>query len=198
MTTSGRWRASCAAIGPGPDVAIDNYEDVRAFTLDQSRVEELLLAQNECVFVWSTRDHWPVGVVMSYVWRDGKVWLTSSSQRKRISAVRRDNRVCVVVSGMGSALGAGKTVTLKGRCRLVDDQPTKDWFYPALAVAIFPGNERQQKNFIRFLDSPGRVILEVTPTAAITHDIDKLSAAASATLRAERESATLSNDRLVD
>ncbi len=167
-------------------MTLSDYEDVREFTLDDDRMGELLASQNECSFVWSTKDGWPVGVIMSFVWRDGRVWLTSSRQRKRVAAVQRDDRVSIIVSGIGTPIGAGKTVTLKGRCRVVEDDETKRWFYPALAAAIFPGNERRQAKFTSFLDSPGRVIFEVTPVGTISHDIDKLSAAASASLRSRR------------
>lgn len=177
-----------------------DYEDVRAFTLDEARQHDLLTSQNECSFVWATKDGWPVGVIMSYVWHHGKIWLTSSRQRKRIKAVQRDDRVSIIISGLGTPMGSGKTVTFKGRCRLHDDEETKSWFYPALAAAIFPGNERRQQNFTRFLDSPGRVILEVTPVGTISHDIDKLSAAASRALKREAGSddSPLSTKRSVD
>jgi hypothetical protein len=167
-----------------------NYEDVRAFTLDDDEQDNLLRTQNECSFVWSTRDGWPVGVVMSYVWRDGKVWLTSSVQRKRVKAVARDPRVSVIVSGAGTPIGPGKTVTLKGRCVIHDDEATARWFYPELARAIFPDNEVRQERFIDLLDSPGRVVFEVTPVATITHDVEKLARSASRARRAaEAESA---------
>ena len=74
--------------------------------------ERLLLAHNECTFIWSNRDGWPVGVIMSYVWRRGRFWLTASSQRARVSAVRRDPRVCVVVTSTGSPLPRNKTETI--------------------------------------------------------------------------------------
>jgi general stress protein 26 len=164
-------------------VTVD-YEDVRAFTLDDEQQDELLTTQNECTFVWSTRDGWPVGVIMSFVWRDGKVWLTSSVQRKRVKAVTRDPRVSVIVSGAGTSIGAGKTVTLKGRCVLRNDPETAAWFYPALAKAIFADNEVRQQRFIALLDSPGRVIFEVTPVATITHDVEKLARSASRARRA--------------
>ena len=183
-------------------MALKDYEDVTGFTLDEERMGELLTAQNECSFVWGTRDGWPVGVIMSYVWRDGRVWLTSSRRRKRITAIQRDDRVSVIVSGLGTPVGSGKTVTIKGRARLHDDAGVKAWFYPALAAAIFPGNDRRQQNFSRFLDSPGRVIIEVVPVGTISHDIDKLAAAASETLRVERETSgtggPLSTNRSVD
>ena len=58
----------------------ENYEDVTVFGLDADDEAEMLDAQNECTFIWSNKEGWPVGVIMSYVFRDGKFWLTASSQ----------------------------------------------------------------------------------------------------------------------
>ena len=55
--------------------------------LDADDETEMLDAQNECTFIWSNKEGWPVGVIMSYVFVDGKFWLTASSQRARIAAV---------------------------------------------------------------------------------------------------------------
>lgn len=150
-----------------------DYEEVSHFTLDPPQCERLLSTQNECVFIWSTVQGWPVGVVMSYVWRDGKVWLTSSGQRPRVAAVRRDPRVSVVVSGIGTPLGP-KTITIKGRCAVHDDPETKRWFYPALGAALVPESESRRAHFIQMLDSPRRVILGVTPVKLITFDSEKM------------------------
>jgi hypothetical protein len=64
-----------------------DYEEVSDLTLSKDDQERLLHTQNECVFTWRRSDGWPVGVVMSYVWREGKVWLTASKQRPRVAAV---------------------------------------------------------------------------------------------------------------
>lgn len=147
----------------------ENYEDVTVYGLDDDDEQALLAAQNECTFIWSNKEGWPVGVIMSYVFRDGRFWLTASSQRARISAVRRDPRVCVVVTSTGSSLPRNKTVTYKGVCTVRDDQATKDWFYPALAEAV-THDQAGAKYFAEFLDSPRRVILEVEPTQRIGYD----------------------------
>ena len=156
---------------------ITDYEDVSVYTLDGPTEEDLLRAQNELTFVWSNREGWPVGVIMSYVFRDGRFWCTASSQRKRISAVRRDPRVSVTVTSKGSSLGANKSVTYKGICALRDDAGTKEWFYPALAEAINPGDPERARRFARFLDSPRRVILEITPQDRIGYDGAKMRSA---------------------
>ena len=154
-----------------------DYEDVTMYTLDADVEERLLLAHNECTFIWSNREGWPVGVIMSYVWRRGAFWLTASAQRARISAVRRDPRVCVVVTSTGSPLPRNKAVTWKGTCTVHEERAVKDWFYGELAAALNPGHPERAEQFRRFLDSPRRVVLEVTPTQRIGYDGAKMRTA---------------------
>ena len=153
---------------------VTNYEKVDVYPLDPQVQEQLLTEQNECVFCWGTRDHWPIGMIMSFIWRDGRFWLTAAKQRARIAALKRDNRVSLAISSVGTSLGPAKTVTVKGRCNLLDDQATKDWFYPALAAAIVPGSEKGQKAFQSMLDSPNRVIFEVVPEKWFSFDSIKM------------------------
>jgi general stress protein 26 len=156
----------------GQDI-MENYEEVSDLTLADEDREALLKAQNECVFTWRTADGWPIGVVMSYVWRDEKVWLTASSQRPRIRAVRRDDRVSVVISSAGTRMPPA-TVTIKGHCAILEDVETKRWFYTALAAALVPRSEKQQAGFVQMLDSPRRVVMCVTPERFITFDGRKM------------------------
>jgi general stress protein 26 len=159
------------------NAADENYEDVTVYDLDPNDEEQLLLAHNECTFIWSNKEGWPVGVIMSYVWHDGRFWLTASEQRARISAVRRDPRVCVVVTSTGSPIPRNKAITWKGTCTVHDDDETKAWFYPALAAALQGDSEARQQTFVKFLDSPRRVILEVEPTQRIGYDGAKMAKA---------------------
>ncbi len=150
-----------------------DYEEVSSFVLADEDREKLLRTQNECVFVWRRADGWPIGVVMSYVWRDGKVWLTASSQRPRVAVVTRDDRVSVAISNAGTRLPVG-TVTIRGRCTIHRDPETKRWFYPALAAALIPKDEARKAGFARMLDSPRRVVMCVTPESMITFDGRKM------------------------
>jgi hypothetical protein len=36
-----------------------NYEDVTLYPLDAEVESELLLAHNECTFIWSNKEGWP-------------------------------------------------------------------------------------------------------------------------------------------
>ncbi len=168
---------------PDEYVAPGNYEDVTKYDLEADDEEELLLAHNECTFIWANKEGWPVGVIMSYVWVDGKFWLTATSQRARIHAVRRDPRVCIVVTSTGSPVARNKAITYKGNCTIHEDRAVKDWFYPALAAALRPDSEEGQANFVQFLDSPRRVVLEVDPTQRIGYDGGKMAKATAAWMR---------------
>lgn len=161
----------------------ENYEDVTVYDLDTDTEEQLLLAHNECTFIWANREGWPVGVIMSYVWRRGRFWLTASGQRARIAAVRRDPRVCIVVTSTGSPMPRDKAITWKGRCTVHDDADTKAWFYPELAAALMPGHEAAQARFVRLLDSPRRVVLEVEPVQRIGYDGAKMAKASARWMR---------------
>jgi len=151
------------------------HEDVTGYTLDDRAEERLLHEQNECVFMWANKEGWPVGVVMSYVFRNGRFWLTASGQRQRVAAVRRDPRVAVAVSSKGTSIESSQTVTYKGRCTIHEDAATKAWFYPALVDVIRPDSSNAYKrHYVDVLDSPRRVILEVEPTARIGFDGSKM------------------------
>ena len=156
---------------------VQNYEDVTVYGLDDDVEQQLLLAHNECTFIWSNQEGWPVGVIMSYVWRQGRFWLTASGQRARISAVRRDPRVCIVVTSTGSPLPRNKTVTWKGTCVVHESREVKSWFYPELAAALHGTDPGRRDAFVTFLDSPRRVVLEVTPVQRIGYDGAKMTTA---------------------
>ena len=129
-----------------------NYEDVTVYTLDNEDEERMLKLQTECTFIWANKEGWPVGVIMSYVWAKGCFWVTLTSQRARVPAMRRDNRCAVCVTSKGSKAGFNQTVTYKGLCEILDDDETKAWFYPALAEALNPADEQWQKRLeSRFL-----------------------------------------------
>ncbi len=153
---------------------IENYEEVSIYPLDPEVQEELLLTQNECCFIWGPKDHWAVGVFMSYIWRHGRFWLTATSQRKRVAAIRRDDRVSVAVSSAGTHLGPARTATAKGRCILHDDAETASWVYPDIARAILGDEPSLVEMFTEMLDSERRLVFEVVPEKWITYDSTKL------------------------
>jgi hypothetical protein len=153
----------------------EDHEIVSIYPFTNEEVDALMNTAGECVLMWSTKDGWPVGVTHAFVWLDGKIWVTFASHRHRTVAIRRDNRVSVNVSsasyppGVGSDLPHG-AITFKGRGELFDDDETKQRFYRALSQKLNPGNRDGEDYWMKFLDSPLRVVLSVTPEKRIMYN----------------------------
>ena len=153
----------------------ENHEVVSIYTLDDDVREAMLLEQKECVLNWCTHDEWPMGVIHSYIWRKGSIWITAAAHRHRVSALRRNPKSSVVITSKGTSLDAGKSITIKGRAKIHDDKDLKAWFYPELASALRSTPE-EVKAFEDMLDSPLRIVIEVVPEKWITYDGAKMRA----------------------
>ena len=153
---------------------VDSYEDVSTFALDDEREHVLHAAQTECTFMWTTKEGDPVGVIMNYLERDGSFWLTCTRRRKRVAAVEARPRVAMAVSSRGTSIGVSQAVTYKGDAIVHDDDATKAWFYPALAARVRPESAERQEAFVHHLDTPGRVVIELRPTARIGFDAENM------------------------
>jgi hypothetical protein len=153
---------------------VDSYEDVSTFALDDAREQALHAAQTECTFMWSTKDGDPVGVIMNYLLHEESFWLTCTRRRKRVAAVEARPRVAIAVSSRGTDIGTSQAVTYKGDAVIHDDAATKAWFYPALAARVRPESAERQAAFVEHLDTPGRVVIEVRPTARIGFDAENM------------------------
>lgn len=173
-----------------------DHEVVSIYRHSDEQIDELMTRAPECVLMWGTKDGWPVGVVHSFVWHEGHVWITFAAHRHRASAIRRDPRVSVTVSGRTSRdpacpLGA---LTLKGRAEFHDDTPTKEWFYRALSKKSFPDDKAGEAGFYNLLDSPLRTVIEVAPEKWISFDAAKSAKHRAGELSEEEMSPMLSSD----
>lgn len=147
----------------------DDYSDVTGIGVDPHKREALYEAQTECVVNWSTTDGWPVGVLHRFVWQDGKFWVTCAPQRKRVPALRARPKSSVVVTSEGTWLGGDVTTTAKTLATVHDDPTIRTWFYPALARRLRTTAD-DRAEFLRRLDTPGRVVIELDPVDWITYD----------------------------
>lgn len=153
---------------------VNSYEDVTAFVLDPDREATLIDAQTECTFMWSTKDGDPVGVIMNYLWHDGRFWITCTRRRKRVAAVEARPRVALAITSRGTSIGISQAVTYKGDAIVHDDEATKAWFYPALAARVRPESKERQDAFVHHLDTEGRVVIEIRPTQRIGFDAEAM------------------------
>jgi general stress protein 26 len=142
-------------------VGVRDIEDLRGTHLARADQDDLLVAQTECTVAYTSREGWPAAVVMSFLRRDGRFWLTAVAGRDHLESLRLDGRLTLVVDNRGTGLPGRRMLAVQGTAVVHDDRETKDWFYPAFAERMAAADPTA---FVRLLDSPNRAVLEVTPT----------------------------------
>jgi hypothetical protein len=152
-----------------------DYEDLTSMQLDDEALRQLVEPGGECVFNWTNRDGYPVGVVVAYVWRDGKFWTTCAERRKRVPALRARPQSGIVINR------GGKTASYRGDSIVhangdPDFDEIKGWFYPVLSGFQAAPDDPYRKSFNKFLDSPHRVIIETTADLVVAFDTAKFAA----------------------
>ncbi len=152
-----------------------DYEDLTTMKLDDDALAEMLAAGGECIFNWTTREGFPVGVVVAFVHRDGKFFTTCAERRKRVPALRARPQSGIVINQ------AGRTASFKGNSVVHaqgDDgfDDLKEWFYRKLSRLDERPDDDYAQSFAKFLDSPHRVIIETDARLVVAFDTAKFHA----------------------
>jgi len=152
-----------------------DYEDLTAMRLNDDALNELLAGGGECVFNWTTRDGYPVGVVVAFLYRDGKFWTTCAERRKRVPALKARPQSAIVINR------DGKTASFKGDSIVHapgddDFDDIKSWFYPTLSGSAANPEDEYRQSFAKFLDSEHRVIIETEARLVVAFDVAKFQA----------------------
>jgi hypothetical protein len=149
--------------------------------LDAAQLKDLVGERGECVFTWSTRDGYPVGVVVAYVYRNGTFWTTSAGRKKRLQALRVRPQSAVVINK------DGQTATFKGDsvihgCGDDDWDELTRWFYPALSGVDPDSDDPFVQGLLRFLDAPRQAIIETAASLVVSFDFGKFNAGVQAAI----------------
>lgn len=173
-----------------------DHESVSIYRFNDDEIDQFMTDGRECILNWCTKDEWPVGVVHSYVWAKGKIWITFAAHRHRASAIKRNPQVSVVVSRRPDyeAEGPHGQACCKGTAEFHDDRETLTWFYRLLSQKSFPDDKAGEDDFYSLLDSPLRTLISVTPVKWITFNSGKSAAHRAGTLDDSELSSPLSSD----
>jgi len=152
-----------------------DYEDLTTMRLDDDALQELLEAGGECVFNWTTRDGYPVGVVVAFLYRDGKFFTTCAEKRKRVPALRaRPQSAIVINNGRRTASYKGESIVHAPGDEGFEE--LKAWFYPTLSGSESNPDDEYRQAFAKFLDSEHRVIIETDARLVVGFDVAKFQA----------------------
>ena len=151
--------------------------------LDDDQLAELVGQGGECVFNWTNRDGYPVGVVVAYVFRDGTFWTTCAEHRKRVPALSKRPQSAIVINQ------GGRTATFKGDSTIHthdddDWDEVSSWFYDQLSGVASSRADAHRQSFRRLLDSDNRVIIETPARLVVGFDGHKFRAVTAAAIEA--------------
>jgi hypothetical protein len=165
-------------LGAPPSIADLNFAEM---ALDPAQLDALVGSRGECVLNWTTRDGYPIGAVVAYVYREGTFWMTSSDHRKRVAALRARHRASVVLNR------DGLSATFKGHVRIHDsaddDWATlKSWFLPALSGTEPGSTDPAARAMLNYLDTPHIVIIEIPAQLVFSFDFARFESAMQAAI----------------
>ncbi len=140
--------------------------------------EKLFKHQNECTLSWITQDGSPASTVVSYLYHDGEIWMTALAGTPRVKAITRDPRVSVVVSGKGSKVGDTRCLSMRGRCQLLADQDTRDWFFPLFSRRVLHKSRVGASMMAKSMNNSSNLLLRFTPEKFIPYDARRAMQAA--------------------
>jgi hypothetical protein len=149
---------------------ISDYEDLTGMQLTDEELNTFVSRGGECVFNWTNKAGYPVGVVVAYVWRDGKFWTTCAARRARVPALQARPQSGLIINR------DGKTASYRGDSIIHaaggdDWDEIKTWFYATLSDTVVAPDNEAARNFEMFLDSPHRVIIETEANLVVSFDV---------------------------
>jgi len=136
--------------------------------------QEILQRQVECTFVWRTQKGDGRGAMMSFLYRDDRLWLSTNENNLRVKALKRSNKACVVISSTGLNLGLSQSVTLHGEVFLHGAQDVAEEIIFSYCKKLFPDSEKAVKKMQVIMGGDQQVWIEFIPQKKICYDGDRL------------------------
>ncbi|PXW32660.1 pyridoxamine 5'-phosphate oxidase family protein [Nocardia sp. 348MFTsu5.1] len=157
---------------------LDNLEDLSAFKLTADEREKLFELQDECTVSWTNKDGWPVSMPHSFVRSEGKFWVHTASNRKRVQALRARPQSCITVSSLGTEM-IGAMITTKTLATVHDgDRDLVRWLLPLFLKRVgMAADDEAFDQQMALLDTPARVVIEFDPVDFFTYNSEALSRA---------------------
>ena len=151
--------------------------NIEPFTIGDAAVEKIINEATHAVVSWVTKDHKPASAVMLYRVINGVITITSTTNRAKYHAWRRNPSACFCIWEPGNI---GRQVTLRGTVAITKDAALLRAFTESF-LSMRPGSkppteERLLKEIEKF-DAPDRHMMQLTIEKTLTHDLNRLFAA---------------------
>lgn len=148
--------------------------NIRPFTLEDAEVKEIIANATHGVVSWVTADSKPVTAVMLYVLIDDLITMTSTTNRAKYHAWRRNPAASFTVWEPNNI---GRQVTLRGHVEMRQDADLLRRFTEIFLTrrnAGKPPSEEQLVAEIGKFNAPDRHMIQLQVDKVLTHDLFRL------------------------
>jgi hypothetical protein len=152
-------------------MAEEPMENLALFKLTDEQTMQVIKEAGGGTVTWLRRDGHPAGAYVQIVVVDGQLYTTSTDDRGKNKAWKRDPRTAWVfdVAGKGG-------VTVIGKVEFVTDPAFKMRVYNTMADAVHMTGQNRER-FISHINTRGREVMRLVPEKYITLDTAKVGVA---------------------
>jgi pyridoxine/pyridoxamine 5'-phosphate oxidase len=147
--------------------------EISPFVLDDAEVNEILHKATHAVVSWVTKDNKPVSAVVVYVLVDGVITITSTTNRAKYHAWRRNPAASFCIWDPDNI---GRQITLRGNIEIIQSAELLRRFTDIFLTQRMdapPSEERLAAEVAKF-DAPDRHMMQLHVEKVLTHDLGKL------------------------
>jgi hypothetical protein len=147
--------------------------EISPFVLEDAEVDEILGKATHAVVSWVTKDNKPVSAVVVYVLVDGVITITSTTNRAKYHAWRRNPAASFCI---WDPENIGRQITLRGQIEIVQSAELLRRFteiFLTQRMGTPPLPERLAAEVDKF-DAPDRHMMQLHVEKVLTHDLTRL------------------------
>lgn len=148
--------------------------EIAPFKLDDDAVNDLINRATHASVSWVTKNHEPVSAIMLYVLVDGVITVTSTTNRAKFHAWKRNPAACF---NIWDPKNIGHQVTLRGRIEIMQDMELLSQFTEGFLTRAMggqtPTEERLQEEIDKF-GAPDRHMMQLHIDKVLSHDLNSL------------------------
>ena len=151
--------------------------EIKSFSLTDKEVDEIINTASHAVVSWVTKSNEPVTAVMLYTVLDGKITVTSTTNRAKYHAWMRNPAASFCI---WDPTNIGRQVTLRGRIEIFRSDEILERYTEAFLTRAFGGTrptEERIKRELATFQAPDRHMMQLHVESTVSHDLPALLSA---------------------
>tara|TARA_B100000131_G_scaffold306104_1_gene332823 strand:+ start:2102 stop:2620 length:519 start_codon:yes stop_codon:yes gene_type:complete len=151
--------------------------EIKSFSLTDKEVDEIISTASHAVVSWVTKSNEPVTAVMLYTVLDGKITVTSTTNRAKYHAWMRNPAASFCI---WDPTNIGRQVTLRGRIEIFRSDEILERYTEAFLTRAFGGTrptEERIKRELATFQAPDRHMMQLHVESTVSHDLPALLSA---------------------